>query len=62
MTKTESVVAANGAVIPVIVKDICEVDVILFILITCELMDVHDHVVQLSVEGTVNPLGIVTSR
>lgn len=49
-----------GAVIPVIVNDICAVDVMLFIFITFELIVVHDHEVQLRVL-IVKELATVTS-
>jgi hypothetical protein len=60
-TRTVSVVAPIGAVIPVIVNVTWVIEVILFILITFELIDKHDHDVQLRVE-TVNVPGIVTSK
>jgi hypothetical protein len=57
---TVSVVAANGAFMPVNVKVNCEVDVIPVIRITCEVWTVQVPDVQLKVVGIVNEVGIIT--
>lgn len=57
---TAVLVSVVGAFMPVIVNDICAVDVIPLMRIKLELMGAHDHEEQASEVGTLNVDGIVT--